>query len=159
MTTQIEIQTLTDELGRVESQLKGLDALITHREALRKQLSELADQSEGEVTFTGQAYMATFSKNPVNRELKPEQYGEFLQIVGVEGFLKSSKVSVTSASKLLSEVDQARLFTSSKGSRRLKSVVAIPKTATIETQAAEAFYASLAGIVGSVSPTNKPSSL
>lgn len=159
MKTQIEITKLVDQLGRIESQLKGYDDLVTQREGLRKQLAEIADQSEGEVTFTGQAYMVTFSKNPITRELKPEQYGAFLEVVGVEGFLKCSKVSVTGASKLLSEVDQSRLFSTSRGSRRLKAVTAIPKPVMSESAAVESFYASLAGIVGSVTPSSRSGSL
>ena len=156
--TQNNIADLVDRFGALENELKKVEALIKERDELRKRLAEACDEvGEGEVTLQGHAFTVMFSKAPAMREIKPAQFGDYLTIVGIDDFLKSCKVSTTAADKLLGEQDKARLFTVSKGSRRLKAciasqVVEVAKPISTEDQATTAFYASLAGIIDGLTP-------
>lgn len=152
MNTSVEIKNLVDELGLLNTKLTTFDELVSRRETIRKQLSEYADTfSDSEVNIQGSSFIATFSKAPVTRELKVEQYPAYLEAVGINGFLQSVKVSVTTATKLLGQADQERLFSTSKGARRLKGVVEIPRVVSAEDPTT-AFYASLAGIIDGLTP-------
>ncbi|WP_150046574.1 hypothetical protein [Methylomonas rhizoryzae] len=152
-----QVQSLTDELGELQAQLAAYDALTERRDTIRRALAEHCDAlGDNETTLHGSHYTAVFSKPPLMREIKPEHLGEYLSVVGVDGLLKSCKVSTTSAAKLLSAIDQERLFTCAKGARRLKSV--IERQPSTEQAALERFYSELSGLVGA-RPTGRPTSL
>lgn len=119
----MNIKSMVDRLGDLDSQLKAVDSLLLERDALRKQLAEHADTlSDNEETLRGIHYSVVFSKPPINHSII--DVAGYLNAVGIEGFLGSVKVSVTTATKLLSKNQQADLFVKSKGARRLKAIVA-----------------------------------
>lgn len=157
--SQNEIATLVDELGGLNAKLASFDEMAKRRDELKKLLSEYCDFiSNDETTLQGERFTVVFSKPTINRSI--EDVAGFLETVGIQSFLGAVKISTTVASKLLSKTDSARLFIESRGSRRLKAVVEVAQVArpTSEQLAVDQFYASLSGILNSVSPV-RPSSL
>lgn len=117
MTTQtLAITNLVDELGELEQQLSQIDHLIKRRDEVKKLLSESCEGNE-ETTLQSKKFSVVFSRPTTNRTIEREHFGDYLNAVGLEGFMDSVKVSTTTASKLLTKTDQERLFTVTQGSR------------------------------------------
>jgi glutamate-1-semialdehyde aminotransferase len=145
------ITAMIDRFGELETQLKGIDALIKERDSLRKQLAEQCDtiDPDGEVRLIGERFSVTFGKAPIQRTLS--NLAGYLEAVGITKFLSSVKVSVSEADKYLNETQKAELFEVGKGSRRLKDCAPMVSRAS-EDEALARFYEALNITLGSITP-------
>jgi glutamate-1-semialdehyde aminotransferase len=142
---------MIDRFGELESELKGVDALIKERDSLRKQLAEHCDSidPDHEVRLIGEHYSVTFGKAPLQRTLS--NLSGYLEAVGIVKFLASAKISVSEADKFLNEAQKATLFETGKGARRLKDCAPIA-TPSPEELALSRFYETLNQSLQSVLP-------
>jgi glutamate-1-semialdehyde aminotransferase len=142
---------MIDRFGELETQLKGIDALIKERDSLRKQLAEQCDtlDSDGEVRLIGERFSVAFGKAPIQRTLS--NLSGYLEAVGIVKFLASAKISMTEADKYLNETQKAELLEIGKGARRLKDCAPIATPSPDEFALAR-FYETLNQSLQSVMP-------
>lgn len=116
------IYSMVDDFAALDTELKSIDSKIKRHAELKKLLAEYCDsKGDAEMTLSGKHFVVQFSKPVINKTV--EDLPDYLEAVGLEGFLKSVKVSTTAASKLLNKTEQERLFVKSRGSRRLKAIM------------------------------------
>jgi hypothetical protein len=150
MSTAHNIQTLVDEFGTLNAELKQFDALAKRRDELKKQLAEYCDTvSNDEVKLVGSRYFVTFAKPAISRTVK--SLPELFSAIGAAAFFDCVKPSITEVCKHLNKTQQAELLESVPGARRLKLVDEVV-VKTQEEAALDNFYATLNASLGAMTP-------
>lgn len=118
-----ELEEMVDRLGELKRALTEIEPLQKEFDLIKKKLSEIAkaDETDGEVTFKGNNYIAVFGKHTQTRSCKDLE--AFLEKVGSEVFMACVKLSMADVDRYVSKLEQDVLFETTKGSRSLKSVV------------------------------------
>jgi hypothetical protein len=150
MSTIPTLQSLVDEFGALNAELKAFDALAKRRDELKKQLAEYGDTiSDGEVKLVGKRYFVTFAKPAISRTVK--SLPELFATIGSAAFFDCVKPSITEVCKYLNKTQQAALLESAPGARRLKLVDEVV-VKTSEEAALDNFYATLNASIGAMTP-------